>query len=822
MHDILITIFIGTYAFVWIFCIYIWVREPDRYSERQSFGSGFDRHHGNHWHKLATRRLVYGIIATVILLPICLIGWQRSMASMFNNPKTWVPIDFDARMQLMRFGYWFNEIDTVIVSWHDCTVDDPRLEQLARALTDPGDANYRPRCRDLFSRASTGYTALRELMDSPLELSRQQAIARLTGSLVGPDGRNSCAVVELSRLGDRRRTEALELLQEIARDACQLDPAELRLGGTPVDGVTIDRHSIGSAKTLSLPCNLLVLIVCLVCLRSWVYTLVVFAIAVLGQVFSLALVHLAGQPMNAILIVIPPLAMVLTVSAGVHLVNYYHEAVRLQGVEGAASRAITNGRLPCLLAAATTVIGLLSLLVSDILPIRMFGAFAALTIVMAISLLFLMLPGAMYRWPVANTHGAAGWIGVGVTQGIEKAIDALATFVCRYRNTVAICCLSAMLVAGCGLVALKTSINVRSLFLPDSRIVKDYRWLEERIGPMVPMEVVVRFSNACPLEQLERFRVIRDVHKAIEKIDGVGGIISAATFFPELVNDDQTPSTQEAQGMEQQVRQFLPRFAQLHYVHAEPEAQYWRVRTRAAALQDIDYGLFQERLREKVEPIVDSIRAEVGYGSIRTIYTGAMPLAYDIQRELLRNLLASFVTALIIITAVIMLVLRSIRGGLIAMLANVFPTITLFGLISLLKIPVDIGSVMTASVALGIAVDDTFHFLTWFRREHALCRDRWEAIRRAYRHCARAMVQTTLICGLGLFVYNFSTFVPTQKFSWMMITLLLAALVGDLLLLPALIAGPMGKWFEPRDDSVFVQPEATIPHESSTQPVVMG
>ena len=82
-----------------------------------------------------------------------------------------------------------------------------------------------------------------------------------------------------------------------------------------------------------------------------------------------------------------------------------HDAVRLQGVAGAARKAIANGRLPCILAAATTVIGLLSLLVSDILPIRMFGGFAAVTIFVTISLLFLMLPGAMYRWPVSNARG---------------------------------------------------------------------------------------------------------------------------------------------------------------------------------------------------------------------------------------------------------------------------------------------------------------------------------------------------------------------------------------------------------------------------------
>ena len=108
---------------------------------------------------------------------------------------------------------------------------------------------------------------------------------------------------------------------------------------------------------------------------------------------------------------------------------------------------------------------------------------------------------------------------------------------------------------------------------------------------------------------------------------------------------------------------------------------------------------------------------------------------------------------------------------------------------------VDIGSVMTASIALGIAVDDTFHFLMWFRRETSAGASRAEAVRRCFRHCGRAMVQTSLICGLGLMVYAFTDFVPGKRFAWMMLILLSASLVGDLLFLPALLLSPLGRLF---------------------------
>jgi len=142
----------------------------------------------------------------------------------------------------------------------------------------------------------------------------------------------------------------------------------------------------------------------------------------------------------------------------------------------------------------------------------------------------------------------------------------------------------------------------------------------------------------------------------------------------------------------------------------------------------------------------------------------------------------------------------NVRGGLISMAPNVFPVIIIFGAMGYMRIKVDIGSMMTASVAMGVAVDDTIHFLNWFRSGMASGLDRKQAIGLAYRRVATAMTQTTLIGGLGLSVFAFSTFTPTQRFGVLMLALLAMALIGDLIFLPAILAGPLGKFFEPKMD----------------------
>jgi predicted RND superfamily exporter protein len=222
--------------------------------------------------------------------------------------------------------------------------------------------------------------------------------------------------------------------------------------------------------------------------------------------------------------------------------------------------------------------------------------------------------------------------------------------------------------------------------------------------------------------------------------------------------------------------------------------ELWRISARVDALGDLHYGQFVDELRARVEPVLADARRE-GVEGIRATYTGLVPLVYKAQDELLRGLYNSLMLAFLLIAGVMIFVLRSPSAGLLSMIPNLFPVVLIFGLMGWLGILVDVGTMMTASVALGVAVDDTVHFLTWFRRGLDQGRDRKGAVMLAYERCGTAMSQTTLIGGLGLSVFAFSTFTPTQRFGVLMLSLLTAALVGDLIFLPALLSGPAGRVF---------------------------
>ena len=182
--------------------------------------------------------------------------------------------------------------------------------------------------------------------------------------------------------------------------------------------------------------------------------------------------------------------------------------------------------------------------------------------------------------------------------------------------------------------------------------------------------------------------------------------------------------------------------------------------------------------------------------AVSVVYTGVVPVVYKAANTLLDSLVESTILAFVLIAFVMWFVLKSFRAGIVSMLPNIFPVVAVFGYMGWRGIEVDIGTMMTASVAMGVAVDDTVHFLTWFRWGLNEGLSRKEAIKEAYRRCSLAMMQTTLIGGLGLAIFAFSSFTPTQRFGYLMISLLAAALVGDLIFLPALLAGPLGKVFK--------------------------
>ena len=741
--------------------------------------------HGGEQAGCEARRLPNAYLAAVALLLVLSLPWvamgvRGALRSNTNDPRQWLPRGFQETDTYLWLQEHFGSDEITVVSWPGCTLDDERTERLAEALlADPQTT--------LFQRALTGRQVLNQLTSPPLNLPAKEAIDRLRGVFIGPDGQTTCVLLTIAPRGVENRAAAIGQVFETAERACGLKPDELRLGGPTVDAATIDVESQRLLLQLAALAGVVAFGIAWLRLGSLRVAIIVLAIAVYSTGAAMSILYYTGGTMNLVMTMLPPLVYVLSISAAVHLVNYYRDACR-EGYGPAAPRqALADGWKPCTLASGTTAIGLFSLAFSRIVPVRMFGVYAGVGMLASLVVVLLLLPVALSLWPGrAQAAGGAASSGVVGSRRVEFLVDVL----CRHRTSVIACCLLLMVGTGAGLPRLRSTVKLQYRFGADSRIIRDYRWLEEHLGPLVPLELVIHFARDSETEFLDQLAWVDRLEQRLEQLPDVGAAMSAASFAPLPPTGGFARDAAERAVLKRNVPLLRQRLRQARFLaDGRSGEQLWRITVRAPALSDIDYGRFVETLREHLDPAVENAR------DVRVTYTGVIPLIYKAQRALLNDLTESFFMAFLMIALVMICVLRSPTAGLLAMLPNVFPAVVVFGMMGWLGVWIEIGSIMTASAAMGIAVDDTFHFLAWFRAEAAEGRSRHQSLRVAFDRCAGAMVHTTLIGAGGMLVFSLSAFMPIVRFAWLMAILLLVALLGDLIFLPALLASPLGKRF---------------------------
>ena len=763
------------------------------------------------------------LMIVVFLLPFFLMGSRRALRSNKNDVKSWLPAAYAETATYQWYRDHFESDMFILASWEGCTLDDPALPLLARKLLPPQEVLQQQEGPQFFQSAVTGRDLLASLIDQGVD--PEQAVERLKGFVIGRDGKQTCLVLtvrpeaeaewdaELAQ-GKHGRQKFLHAVVEkvyrVAEQECAIPPDELHLGGPPVDNVAIDAEGEKSLMRLAGVSALVGLFMSWWCLRSWGLTAMVFTTALFSAGLGLAIVWFSGAKMNAILLTMPSLVYVAATSGAIHLANYYRDSIRQHGLEGAADRAVASAWLPLALATGTTAVGLASLGISELVPIKMFGIYSAIGVVGSLLLLCFYMPAVLQLWPLK--HLAEESEPRRFDPGLSPRWRGVGEWIIRHNVWVTVGCLALMGFGAYGVTYVETSVKLMRLFSPEARILHDYAWLEEKLGPLVPMEVVLRVdSEKCALDMFEQVRLVAEVRDRLGALEEVGSALAAPTFIRDL--------PERASFMERRVWivQLQRHQAELtDFFQVDGGENLWRISARVGALTDVDYGRFIDELKRAVEPILDARRNE-GIEGLTATYTGLVPLVYKAQHSMLDGLILGFVGDLILIGIAIVLLMRNFSAGLLLMLPSLFPMAIVFGAMGLLGIVVDTGTVMVPAVALGVTVDDAIHFMLWCRHGQQRGMDRPKAIMFAYEDCARAIYQSWGVIGLGLFAFALSSFVPTQRFGYMMLTMLTASAVGNLVLLPALLAGPMGHFFwRGRKKEVVAEHSVPTPHLAET------
>ena len=727
------------------------------------------------------------LIVLGLLLPVLGYGTFNALKVQSSDLRQWLPQGYEESRIYDQFKSRFGEDEMIVASWEDCKIDNPAVLELQETLAALSDQEG-----PVFNRVTSGAVIRSQIMASGA--SRSAATRRLAGLMVGEDGETTCIIAFPNlRIADKRRW-LVEQFYEIAEEKMGLDSSQLHLGGPTVDGAAIDTESQKALRRYLWMCLVTVSTLAWYRLRDIPLTALVLIFSGISVTASLTTLYFTGGKMNLTMVMLPALIFVLGVSGSIHMVNYYRKASAKGAKRHSALVAIRDGCFPVLLSSLTTAIGLMSLASSQIKPIQHFGVYSAVGVLISVPIILLALPATLhlFKGRISRRFSTQGDLEKRErVSGVSRSMSILINYVCRYNQLIVIPSLIALTLLGTGIVNLKASVKLQNRFSSRAKIIQDYQWLEEHLGPLVPMEIMLYFSPESDLTEWQEMQMVQSIERAVKQTTAVNATWSAATFEPPTPRGRRLPDMIQRKATIDYWQRELPKLEKAKLLKRIGDSNYWRISLRVAALNDIDYGSFLKTVEQNVENQL----VFMGQHGVSAQITGGIPLIYKAQRQILRDLMISFVTAFVLITFVLMFVLKSIRAGLIAMVPNIFPSVVVFGTMGWLGYSIEIGSVMTASVALGVAVDDTIHFLTWFRRGTKNGLSRYASIRFAFQHCAKAMIDTSLICGLGVCPFLFSMFMPSAKFALMMGVLLLTALVGDLFLLPAILAGSAGKLF---------------------------
>ncbi len=205
-----------------------------------------------------------------------------------------------------------------------------------------------------------------------------------------------------------------------------------------------------------------------------------------------------------------------------------------------------------------------------------------------------------------------------------------------------------------------------------------------------------------------------------------------------------------------------------------------RISIRAPFVDAMSYGPFIAQMESGMQRIFgDDVGVQM---------TGFMPVLAAVVSAVIVSMGRSYAFALIIITPMMMLLLRSPKLGLISMIPNLMPVVFVLGLMGWLGWPLDASTIMIGAMVIGLAVDDTIHFMHKFQIYYVQHRDSRRATRETLSSTGAALLFTTLVLGAGFYVLGLATMVNTQRFGMLAGTATLVALLADVVVAPALMA----------------------------------
>ena len=578
--------------------------------------------------------------------------------------------------------------------------------------------------------------------------------------------------------------QLMDMIKEvelIMADYPQLSPI---LAGMPALNVALE-STMKSEMAFFLRLTVALIVITLLLFFRQLAAVIAPVVALLsGLLLTFAVFVLAGQKIQIPLILLPTFLLAVTVGDAVHLLTHYYQFIRKGQLKPQAiHNAIKNTAIPMLLTSLTTAGGLLSLSVADVVPIKNLGIYAAIGVMLAFVLTITIVPALLMLLPQAAVKPLEN----------DDRLSELMTFLSKvswqYGGKIAVLWLIGSMLAFTQIVKLNFSHDPLNWMPASLPIVQATQVIDDQLSGTMTMDVVFDTGEPNGVKQLAFLTQLASWQESLEsyskgnvEVKGVNSIIDVIKESNRAlqgggVEHFSLPKTQSLINEEL----FL-------FENSAPEQLYQLVdsdfqKTRMTLILPWSDLMFYEGFVAELQ--AQGVALFTDHASVNV--SGLIALLAGTMTALVYSAAFSYVIAAVVIGLMMMLLLNSIKLGVVAMIPNVAPIVIVMGLMYPLGIELDMLTILVATIAIGIAVDNTVHFTHHFRRGieqgHALK----QAMDDAFSGAGKALLTTCVVLAAGFYVFLFSDVSSIFNLGFLCGTSFVLAMLSNFTLTPFLL-----------------------------------
>ncbi|RAI89490.1 efflux RND transporter permease subunit [Algoriphagus yeomjeoni] len=533
---------------------------------------------------------------------------------------------------------------------------------------------------------------------------------------------------------------------------------------------------------------LLMLFLLIIIFRSWWGVVIPLLVLIIGVAWAFGLLLYLGKTLDVMSVMQPTIFMIVGLSALIHFFTHLTKKLKTGANKQLAITEVYKELLiPVWLTVLTTSLGFISLYFTSIPALQDFGWTTGLGVLVIFFSVILISPGLLFLIPISNTYSVPK---------VEKprVLHSLFSWQLKQRKWI---CLSFLAITFLS-IFLGSKLEINGYLLDnlpvDHPIQKDFEYFDEQYGGSNPLEIFITTGgNANSLLDLKVLKEIEKVDSKIHELFGEGKTISPLTLI-KSINQAQNQGDPKAfvlpsVGQRQRMNRWLDKALESNGSEVISEdRKSGRISSRAPDLGSL-------KMTELRAELIEFVEKEIDPELLKVRWTGTAYLIDKGHKSVTTQMGKGLGVAFLLVGVIVGFLFRSWRISFLLLIPNLIPLICMLGLMYLLGIEFKLTTAILFTVAFGIAVDDSIHFMSRLKHELNLGKNLIYALKRTYLEAGKALVLTTLVLTAGFGLLIFSQFGVTHFTGLLISASMIFALLADLLLLPLLLL-PLKKMWE--------------------------